>query len=273
MSVLQFDLGLSRVSILNAGDFNAPLRNWFSLPNEMLPRLPAFEMLPVQCAAIAIGEARVLVDAPRWEFGAESAPADYAPPASIPEQLRAIGMPPESMTHIVITHAHEDHLNALLDGETPVFPNAFHYIGRADYDWALARPAREGEGAATARILETLNRQNLLMRIGRDVTIAPGVFALHTPGETPGHLVVRINSAGQTLYCLGDLWHHPVELAQNLAVYWADGESKRQSRTGLAIAALADDAMLMATHIRGIGKLVHSDDRLIWAHGELPGYG
>jgi glyoxylase-like metal-dependent hydrolase (beta-lactamase superfamily II) len=138
-------------------------------------------------------------------------------------------------------------------------------LGRADWDYALARRQKDGEAADTARILEHLHAAKLLMRVNRDTQIAPGVIALATPGETPGHQIVRIASEGRAFYCLGDLYHHPLEIAHNLTVRWADGARKRASRAGLAIAASHDEPLLMAAHIPGVGALRYGDTSLTWA--------
>jgi len=60
--------------------------------------------------------------------------------------------------------------------------------------------------------------------------IAPGITILGTPGETPGHLVVRVSSGGEHFYYLGDLIHHACE-ANNIGwVSHGDAEQARVSR-------------------------------------------
>ncbi len=88
---------------------------------------------------------------------------------------------------------------------------------------------------------------------------------LPAPGETPGHQIVRVRSAGRTLYCLGDLYHHPVEVEQpTWAAHWNDRAAALASRQALVAAALAEDALLVATHIPGVGRLTKTDDGVQW---------
>lgn len=86
------------------------------------------------------------------------------------------------------------------------------------------------------------------------------------PGETPGHQIVRVHSQGQTLYCLGDLYHHVVEVEQpGWGVKWSDIATAQASRQRFAQQALAEDALLIATHIWGVGRLQPDGDSVIWA--------
>jgi glyoxylase-like metal-dependent hydrolase (beta-lactamase superfamily II) len=263
-----YRIGDARLDIFNAGDIYAPLRSWLQLPPNTLPELPAHVCMPVQCVLIQLGAATVLVDGPS-DHGASgtsyAAPGGRQPMPTIVTQLAAAGCAPESVTHVVITHAHEDHLSGLvgIDGRV-TFASAWHYIQRADDDWAKQRYADTGQGGATVRVLEALHNANLLMRIGRDQMIAPGILAMPTPGESPGHQAVRVESKGQSAYCIGDLYHHESEIAHGFNVLWADPEQNRLSRTGLAVAALLEDPLLIAAHIPGAGKLASNKDGLRW---------
>ncbi len=67
---------------------------------------------------------------------------------------------------------------------------------------------------------------------------------------------VRTLQQGQTLYCIGDLYHTPFEFEQPAwMVPWKNPETTRASRQALVEAALADDAILVAGHIPAIGRL------------------
>jgi glyoxylase-like metal-dependent hydrolase (beta-lactamase superfamily II) len=266
MSALQRTVGRARVTILNGGDIRADMRAWLTRPDVDLPDdTPGELALPVQCVHIALDDASVLIDAPRYDPA--DGPPGYQPPPDIETQLRAIGAPPESITHVLITHPHTDHINALLDRDNAqlTFPNAFHFISRLDWADAEARAAREPAYANAFAALQRVFDAHLLMRIAGDRQIAPGIFALATPGETPGHQIARVESDGETFYALGDLYHHPLEIAHNLVVYWADAAKKRASRAGLCLAALHENPLLCATHIRSFGRLAFSAETINWA--------
>jgi len=95
--------------------------------------------------------------------------------------------------------------------------------------------------------------------------LAAGITILPSPGETPGHQTVRVNSHGKTAYCVGDLYHHTIEVDHpTWAVPWADPAVILASRTVLVDASLSEDALLIATHIDGIGRLARAKDGVTW---------
>ena len=90
----------------------------------------------------------------------------------------------------------------------------------------------------------------LLELVDGNLDLTPEVRILAAPGESPGHQIVRVHSQGQTLYCLGDLFHHPVEVEQPAwMVKWADAYTNLTSRQWLIQAALQENALLVAAHM------------------------
>jgi glyoxylase-like metal-dependent hydrolase (beta-lactamase superfamily II) len=211
-------------------------------------------------------DASVLVD-----LGHGDAPERYMParpdrrgPPLI-EALASVGVRPDEVTHVVITHAHGDHFYGATvgsRGEQPRFPNARHLIGRSDWE---GNPARTRAGSAEAVELGALARLGRLETVDGDLTIAPGIDVLHAPGESPGHQVVRLRSGGHSFYCLGDLFHHPAEVEH---LDWLpagrDPDASRLSRQRLVAAAVREQALLAFTHAAfpAWGRIVQS------AHGQ-----
>ena len=48
----------------------------------------------------------------------------------------------------------------------------------------------------------------------QDNQVAPEVRLEPTPGHTPGHVSVRIDSAGKRAVITGEIMHHPVQMAE-----------------------------------------------------------
>jgi glyoxylase-like metal-dependent hydrolase (beta-lactamase superfamily II) len=272
----QFRLGAAIITVFNAGDIRAYLAEWFGVRAADWPQhrnlLVQSIAVPMNAVHIALGDASVLVDAPRWgaSLGEDFIIPGYAPPPDLPSQMRAAGIAPESITHVVITHAHFDHFNGLISLSPPTplpsgegrlsYPNAWHYIGRADWEAKL----REAEGEVQA-IFGALDARNQLMRVARDLPIADGITILAAPGETPGHQIVRVQSEGQTLFVIGDLYHHEVEFAQpDWQVSWADSVSNRLSRALFVTAGMAEEAYFIAGHIRGVGQFQRATNEVVW---------
>ena len=109
-----------------------------------------------------------------------------------------------------------------------------------------------------------LHQYRLLELVEGNRDLVPGVRMIAAPGETPGHYIVRVHSEGQTLYCLGDLYHHEVEFEQpTWMVHWIDQERNLKSRSALMEAALAEHALLLAAHIP-IGYLKQTGSEIKW---------
>jgi glyoxylase-like metal-dependent hydrolase (beta-lactamase superfamily II) len=164
--------------------------------------------------------------------------------------LGLLGWEPASVTHVVITHPHGDHYGGVArerDGALATrFANARHFIGRADW---VDNPERAEAGSELERRLGPVERSGRLDLVDQEREIAPGVAVLPAPGETPGHLVVRLDSAGERLYVLGDLVHHACEV-ENLdwAPPWADVSMLAASRAKVFSDLARTGAMAVSAH-------------------------
>lgn len=125
------------IHILNDG----PLRfssNPFLVPLEVVVRAFKFYrpkadpyVFTQNVALLRREELVVLVDA-----GSGSAPSPFGVAGKVPELLRVVGTSPEEITHVVLTHAHGDHLGGLLTTEgRPVFPNAKVVLSRQEHEF------------------------------------------------------------------------------------------------------------------------------------------
>ncbi|WP_264632337.1 MBL fold metallo-hydrolase [Microbacterium hydrothermale] len=181
-----------------------------------------------------------------------------------PVQLAATGTTPADVTDIVITHLHSDHYGWLLDADgAEMFPTAHLWIGQGD----LTHFGEVAEG--NMRITEPM--QTLFAQLDREGRFHPVVdiialsdtVAVHpAPGHTPGHLVVRAESAGQTLWMFGDAitvphqletpaWHScgdlDPELAQNTReALWAELEKPNTWGVGSHFPHLIPGSVLIA---------------------------
>lgn len=267
------ELGPARISLLNLGEIQADLAVWLALPPAAWgAHAPLFEhphALPVQSALIELPSMAVLVDAcdPAVLARLDPPPPGIALPPDLFTQLAQLGVRPEAIGHVLITHLHDDHYIGLAREHggalAPCFPQARHYIGRADWQAAQARIAAPAVPAD--HVLATLAQHGLVEPVDARLELSPELMVLATPGETPGHLALRLRAGEQCFYALGDLYHHEVEVARpDWLVHWADPASTRASREGIVAAALAEEALLMATHMRGLGRLRAAAGGLRW---------
>ena len=264
--------GDARITIFNIGELSADLVSWLGLETwpsryDDLFRQPA--MSPVQCILVQRRDMVLLVDAYYYDIAPDSsfAIANYEPPPGLVEQMSQMGIAPEDVTHVVITHLHFDHYTGVTKEQAghfvPAFPKAQVYIGRSD--WQLAEPQFTRPGSPESQTLAVLEQHSLQVLVDGEHELAHGVTILPAPGESPGHQIVRVETAEHILYCLGDLYHHQVEVEQpNWIVRWADAAIMTASRQPLLPELLAEDALLVAAHIEGFGRLQPTATGLSW---------
>ena len=135
------------------------------------------------------------------------------------EDLATAGFPPDSITGVLCTHLHFDHVGwntQLVDGKwVPTFPQARYYFGAKEWDhWQhLKRTGGYHHLGHLEDSLDPVVAAGLVEFIGPDHRITDEVSLISTPGHTPGHVSVHIRSNGQEAVITGDMMHHPIQLA------------------------------------------------------------
>ena len=195
-------------------------------------------------------------------------PPNYSPPPGLIDQLLETGISPEDVTHLVITHLHFDHYAGVTterNGQyVPTFPNARCFIGRADWEYPDTQEALKDPNSLDSRTIGVLHSAGVLELVEGNVDLLPAVRVLTAPGESPGHQIVRVHSEGQTLYCLGDLYHDPLEVENpTWMARWADDEATLASRRKIVDLALAEDALLVPAHMSP-GRLERTAGGVRW---------
>lgn len=188
--------------------------------------------------------------------------------AGLAAGLARIGVSPDDVTHVVITHTHGDHFGGVTVDRSgalvPRFARARHVVGRGDWD---GNPARREPESDLATRLGLIDRLGMLSVVDAEQEIAPGVTLIPAPGETPGHMVVRLRSRDDCFYYLGDLLHHPCEVEH---VAWAPPgrnlEALRASRVRLFAEGADQRATCVFTHARfpAWGRIVRADRGYRW---------
>ena len=158
------------------------------------------------------------------------------------ERLAAAGIDRLSVDDVVCTHLHADHVgwNTMrVDGRwAPTFPNARYLIGRAEYehftqpvDAHSPVPSQDLADAILADSVTPIVELGLVDLVETDHRICPEVRLAPTPGHTPGHVSVLIESAGQRAMITGDSIHHPCQAAHPGWGVFADADPVRAEAT------------------------------------------
>ena len=162
----------------------------------------AFDDLKVQfvfsCYLIKHGNNYML-----WDTGHSMTAPNVAPKISVVDQLAKLGVKPEQIQYVGISHYHGDHT-----GQVASFPQATLLIGQGDWNAITApKPAAGVNAPPFAQWISGGGKVEPLPA-DKDVFGDGSVVILNTPGHTPGHhsLLVKLREKGNFLIT-GDLVH------------------------------------------------------------------
>lgn len=179
------------------------------------------------------------------------------------DRLLAVGVSPEAVDLVVCTHLHFDHVgwNTRLDERTPgrwvpTFPRARYLFSRREWDHWGARPGHAYVVEDSIRPLFSAGLVDLVELPDPDDAararwpLTAEVSLIPTPGHSPGHCSVLIESRGELALITGDLIHHPCQVARP---EWggpadSDGAGALTTRRRVLDWARETGATLIGTH-------------------------
>ena len=162
----------------------------------------AFDDLKVQfvfsCYLIKHGNNYML-----WDTGHSMTAPNVAPKISVVDQLAKLGVKPEQIQYVGISHYHGDHT-----GQVASFPQATLLIGQGDWNAITAPKPAAGVNAPPFAHWISGGGKVEPLPADKDVFGDGSVVILNTPGHTPGHhsLLVKLREKGNFLIT-GDLVH------------------------------------------------------------------
>jgi glyoxylase-like metal-dependent hydrolase (beta-lactamase superfamily II) len=191
-------------------------------------------------------------------------------------RLEAAGIELASVTDVVLTHMHMDHVGGLLVAgvKDRLRPDLRIHVAAAEAEfWAspdfshtsMPRPVPDVLRSTARRFMNEYHDQ--LRTFEEEYEVAPGVVVRRTGGHTPGHSVVRLASGGDRLTFAGDAifpvgfdhpdWHNGFE---------HDPEESVRVRVNLLRDVAATGALLVATHLPfpSVGRVAVAGDVFRW---------
>ena len=134
----------------------------------------------------------------------------------LPDTFKRLGVKPEEISDIYITHVHPDHTGGLTSGTTRLFPNATIHINKREMDYWFDKseaakshePIKSFFAQAETKLRPYLNAGQI--KTFDDATeFGPGFRSQPAYGHTPGHTFYVLEDGGQKMVFVGDLVHIP----------------------------------------------------------------
>ena len=176
-------------------------------------------VLPIGGFLVRTEDSTVLIDAGLGpgvdELIAETdLPARHEHSGKLLNSLAALGVTPDAVTDVVLTHLHADHVGWIAPHGAPVFPRARHLCHRNDVERLRADTGNHPAWAGVCGHVDAVS--DLLVTADAERTeVADGVALRLFAGHTPGSCIVELDTADGPVLLLGDTAHHPVLLVED----------------------------------------------------------
>lgn len=175
------------------------------------------------------------------------------------EAARQVGVAPEQVTDVVLTHLHYDHA-----GGIDQFPHAQIWVQQAELDYVASSAMRhmglnhffEADDVA-AIIRESFDGR--VNHVNGDAELTPGVRLIHLGGHTPGLQAVEVSTERGTIVLASDALH-----------FYANLEQRNPFPAGVDLPAMLDGFERLGGLVASAEQLIPGHDPLIWQRYASP---
>ena len=176
------------------------------------------------------------------------------------DKLREIGVEPDQINAVLLTHLHGDHFGGLQSDGKALFPNAKVYLDAREH-WHFTKIAvNDAVVEAFAPYGANLVTYNADPLGSTPNPILPEISAIANYGHTPGHTLFLVEDGGEKLIITGDFLH--IAMVQFLypeisATYDMDKSAAAASRRQILEYAASNNVLIGGMHVvpPAIGKV------------------
>ncbi|MEM7250201.1 MAG: MBL fold metallo-hydrolase [Pseudomonadota bacterium] len=193
----------------------APHRDWLIAEGALTPNGEDI-VLPMQSYVVRTTHHTVLIDTcignhkdrparPNWHQKTDN---------TWMSNLAAHGLSPADIDIVMCTHLHHDHVGwntQLIDGRwVPTFPNARYLMSGMELDVFQTTPHPASEASLGDSVLPIVESGQADL-VSSDHVVDDEIWLEPTPGHSPDHFAVRLESRGVRAVIGGDLMHSPIQ--------------------------------------------------------------
>jgi len=207
-------------------------------------------VIPFTVTVVKMGDKVIMFDA---GTGGQLAPTA----GKLSANLRAADIDPKSITTVVVTHFHPDHIFGLMEKDTnaQVYPDAEIVVPAKELafwgDESVFSKLPEASHGLAKRIQATLAKWKNVRPVEDRAEAVPGVTAHAAFGHTPGHTVYALGSGSSELLVLADLTNIPALFAVHPdwhVAFDSDPIAAEAMRRKYFDRAIADNAIMTGYH-------------------------
>jgi glyoxylase-like metal-dependent hydrolase (beta-lactamase superfamily II) len=169
--------------------------------------------------------------------------------------LKAAGVEPEEIDFVMCTHLHIDHVGwntRLQDGKwVPTFPNARYLFAETEYrHWEAYRRHDEMMRHIFEDSVLPVMEAGKATLVKSDHEVDSGIWLEPTPGHTPGHVCIHVESQKSHAIFTGDMMHHPIQVAepQWSSMFCSDKKLSAATRTAFVEKHADTSTLILPAH-------------------------
>jgi glyoxylase-like metal-dependent hydrolase (beta-lactamase superfamily II) len=260
-SAYRTNVGDARVTVLGDGYLNIARESFLGVEQSDLQRIMADNFVVYRETGLRVGINAYLVEHAGHTTLIDAGAADLLVPLGaraglLAQSLASVGVSPESVNTVLVTHLHPDHAGGLVVGDNPMFPKAKLAVSETDLKFWTSEelmsqvPDFMKPWLNNARAIERAYPNRQLHNGSGEV--APGITAVATPGHTPGHTAYMLDFGGEQLLVVGDVVTSSAYSFSNPdigLIFDVDAGRAAETRKSMLAMIASDRLRISGTHI------------------------
>ena len=179
-----------------------------------------------------------------------------------------------SITHVIISHFHPDHIGGIFNSAKELnFPDAQYHMHQDEWDfWHSSKSDNQPPlfRYMIEKNITGLTKYNLHLFKGDNTVLLPGITAIKADGHTPGHVALAIHSQQERLLYVADTFPHPLHIERPdwETNYDRDQPEIEKSRLMLLDLAYRENMLVQAFHFAfpGLGRVSKVGNSWRWEY-------